>query len=140
MGKNARIRKEAKVALKEQRKAEGLSRATAKNVRMSPRKARNVIDLIRGKELVEAINILSFTPKMAADPVRKVVESAAANAENNYNLDRDRLYIKSCFVDNGFMFKRMHPTTQGRARIVKKRTSHITVELAEARDRVGGNN
>jgi len=139
MGKNARIRKEAKVALKEQRKAEGLAKASAKNVRMSPRKARIVIDLIRGKELQDAINILSFTSKMAADPIRKVVESAAANAENNYNLDRDRLYVKSCYVDNGFMFKRMHPTTQGRARIVKKRTSHITIELAEARG-AGGNN
>ena len=138
MGKNAKIRKENKVALQEQRKAEGLSRASAKNIRMSPRKVRHVIDLIRGKELQDAINILQFTPNIAAEPIRKVVESAAANAENNYNLDRERLYVKTCFVDNGFMFKRMHPTTQGRARIVKKRTSHITIELAE--ERLGGKN
>jgi len=112
---------------------EGIAQAIARNIRMSPLKVRRVIDLIRGKDLAEALAILTFTPNIAAEPIKKVVESAAANAEdpNQMGMDRERLYVKTCYVDGGLTFKRMHPTTQGRARIIKRRSSHITVQLAE---------
>jgi large subunit ribosomal protein L22 len=92
-----------------------------------------VIDLIRGKDLDQALAILNFTPNAAAEPIRKCVESAAANAEdpNQLGLHKDRLYVKTCFVDAGFTAKRVHPTTMGRARVIRKRTSHITVHVAE---------
>ncbi len=131
MGKNAQIRGSRRKARIEQRRAEGVAVAVARNIRMSPLKVRRVIDLIRGKDYQDALNILNFTPNIAAEPIRKVLESAAANAENNVSLDVDRLYVKSCFVDAGFTIKRMHPTTQGRARIIHKRSSHITVQVAE---------
>ncbi len=143
MGKNAQIRGSRKATRIAERKATGIALASVKNVRMTPMKVRHVIDLIRGKDFKDAVNILNFTPNIAAEPIRKVIQSAAANAENNLSLDPERLYVKTCFVDGGFTFKRMHPTTMGRARIVRKRTSHITVLLAEhprARTtRVGGN-
>ncbi|HEX2951072.1 MAG TPA: 50S ribosomal protein L22 [Armatimonadota bacterium] len=131
MGKNAQNRGSRKAARIAQRKAEGIAIASAKNIRMSPTKVRHVIDLIRGKDYQEAVNILNFTPNIAAEPIRKVVQSAAANAEVNLSLEPEQLYVKACFVDNGFTFKRMHPTTMGRARIIRKRTSHITVQLSE---------
>jgi len=131
MGKNAQERGSRKAARIAQRQAEGLAVASARNIRMTPLKVRRVINLIRGKDYQDAVNILNFTPNIAAEPIRKVVQSAAANAENNLSLDPDRLYIKVCFVDVGFSFKRMHPTTMGRARIIRKRTSHITVQVAE---------
>ena len=121
-------RKAARIA---QRRAEGVAVAIAKNIRISPLKVRRVIDLIRGKGYEEAVAILSFTPNAAAEPIRKVLQSAAANAENNLSLDAERLFVQSCFVDVGFSFKRMHPTTMGRARVIKRRTSHITVQVAE---------
>lgn len=131
MGKNAQQRGSRKAARIAQRQAEGVAIASARNIRMSPLKVRRVIDLIRGKDYQEAVAILNFTPNIAAEPIRKVVLSAAANAENNLSLEPERLFVKACFVDNGFSFKRMHPTTMGRARIIRKRTSHITVQLAE---------
>lgn len=131
MGKNAQERGSRRANRIAQRKAEGVAVAIAKNIRMSPLKVRRVIDLIRGKDYVEAVAILNFTPNIAAEPIRKVLLSAAANAENNLSLDSDRLFVKTCFVDVGFIFKRMHPTTMGRARIIKRRSSHITVQLAE---------
>jgi len=128
---NSNERGSRKKARIEQRRAEGVAVAVAKDIRISPLKVRRVIDLIRGKDYTEAVAILSFTPNMAATPIRKVLQSAAANAENNLSLDAERLYVKTCFVDAGLSFKRMHPTTQGRARVIKRRSSHITVQVAE---------
>lgn len=131
MGKNAQLRQSRKATRIAQRKAEGIAVATARNIRMSPLKVRRVMNMIRGKDFAEAMGVLNFTPNIAVEPLRKVMLSAAANAENNLSLDPERLYVKTCFVDAGFTFKRMHPTTMGRARIIRKRTSHITVQLAE---------
>ena len=105
--------------------------ARAKYVRISPRKARAVIDLIRGKELKEAEAILKFTVHKGTDPIGKVLKSAAANAEHNYEMDRDQLYVKAAFVDGGPVLKRVMPRAQGRADIIKKRTSHITIVMGE---------
>lgn len=107
------------------------SRAVAKHVRVSPRKARLVVDMIRGKSVDEALSILQFLPNAAAMPVRKVVSSAAANAENNFNMDRDELYVSKIFVDEGPTLKRIRPRARGMADRIRRRTSHITVVLAE---------
>ncbi len=107
------------------------SRAVAKHVRISPRKARQVVDLVRGKPVGEALNILRFMPNKAATPVYKVVESAAANAENNFDMNRDDLYIAKIYVDEGPTWKRIRPRARGMADRIRKRTSHITVVLAE---------
>lgn len=105
--------------------------AIAKNIRMSPLKVRIVLDLIRGKKVDEAIAILLYTPKDAATVVLKVLQSAAANAENNQELDKDKLYVSQCFVGAGPIIKRYQPHAQGRAFSIMKRTSHITVEVRE---------
>ena len=105
--------------------------AKAKHVRISPRKARAVIDLIRGKELNEAEAILKFTVHKGTRPIGKVLRSAAANAEHNYEMDRELLYVKAAYVDGGPVLKRMMPRAQGRGDIIKKRTSHITIVLGE---------
>ncbi|NLN29503.1 MAG: 50S ribosomal protein L22 [Firmicutes bacterium] len=107
------------------------SRAVAKHVRISPRRARQVVDLVRGKPVGEALNILRFMPNKAATPVYKVVESAAANAENNFDMNRDDLYIAKIYVDEGPTWKRIRPRARGMADRIRKRTSHITVVLAE---------
>ena len=105
--------------------------AHAKHVRISPRKARAVIDLIRGKDLREAESILKFTAHKGTVPIGKVLHSAAANAEHNYEMDRDLLYGKAAFVDAGPVMKRVMPRAQGRADVIKKRSSHITVVIGE---------
>lgn len=107
------------------------SRAVAKHIRISPRKARQVVDLVRGKSVGEALNILRFMPNKAATPIYKVVESAAANAENNFDMNRDDLYVSKIFVDEGPTMKRIRPRARGMADRIRKRTSHITVVLAE---------
>jgi len=107
------------------------AKATAKYVRISPYKARPVIDLIRGKEVQEAFQILEFTPKKAARLIKKVLESAIANAEHNYHMDADRLYVKRAYVDEGPRLKRIWPRAWGRASRILKRTSHITVVVEE---------
>jgi len=107
------------------------AKAVARFVRISPRKARAVIDLIRGKELVEAEAILKFTVHKGTEPIGKVLQSAAANAEHNFEMNRDALYVKEAFVDGGPVMKRMMPRAQGRADIIKKRTSHITIVVGE---------
>ena len=96
-----------------------------------PRRARQVVDLVRGKPVGEALNILRFMPNKAATPVYKVVESAAANAENNFDMNRDDLYIAKIYVDEGPTWKRIRPRARGMADRIRKRTSHITVVLAE---------
>jgi len=107
------------------------ARAVAKYIRISPRKVRQVVDLIRGKNVGEALAILQYTPKRASSVVAKVVKSAAANAENNYQMDKDSLYIKACYVDQGPTLKRYQPRAMGRADLLRRRTSHITVVVAE---------
>ena len=106
-------------------------KATAKYVRIAPRKVRVVIDLIRGKSINEALAILQFTPKVGADAIEKVLRSAVANAENNFDMDVDSLYVSSAYVDQGPTMKRIHPRSRGQAFKILKRTSHITVEVDE---------
>ena len=108
------------------------ARAQATYVRISPRKVKIVLDLIRNKPLDEAIAIAHFTTKSAAEPIEKLLKSAAANAENNHNMDRNNLYVAECYVCPGPILKRIRPRAQGRAFRIEKRTSHITVVLKEA--------
>lgn len=107
------------------------ARAIARYIRISPRKVRLVVDLIRGKSLEEARAILRYLNKRAALPVAKVLESAAANAVNNHDMLEDRLFVKAAYVDEGPALKRVLPRARGRADIIKKRTSHITIVLGE---------
>ena len=106
-------------------------RAVAKHIRIAPRKMRLVVDLIRGKKVGEAIAILKHTPKAGSPVVEKVLKSAIANAENNFEMDADNLYISKIFVDEGPTLKRFHPRAQGRAYSIMKRTSHVTVYVSE---------
>ncbi|AQS57968.1 50S ribosomal protein L22 [Desulforamulus ferrireducens] len=110
------------------------ARAIAKFIRVSPRKARMVVDLIRGKKLEEALAILRYTPNKAAEAVTKVVKSAAANAEHNYEMDKDDLVISQIFVDQGPTLKRVMPRAMGRADIIKRKTSHITVVVSDKKE------
>lgn len=110
------------------------TRAVAKYIRIAPRKVRLVVDLIRGKRVDEALAILKFTPRGASPVVEKVLKSAIANAENNHNMDGEALYVKEIFVDGGPTLKRFHPRAQGRAFSIMKRTSHITVVVAEKKE------
>lgn len=103
------------------------ARATARFVRTTPLKARRVLDLIRGKSVSEALAILKYAPQDAATPVYKVVASAAANAENNFGLDRRTLVISEAYANEGPTMRRYQPRAQGRAFMIRKRTSHITV-------------
>jgi len=107
------------------------ARATARYILISPYKARLVIDMIRGKSVYEALNILNTTPKKAARIIKKVLLSAVANAENNYGMDVDRLYVARAYVDEGPRLKRVWPRAWGRASRILKRMSHITVEVEE---------
>jgi large subunit ribosomal protein L22 len=107
-------------------------RARLKFARLGPRKARLVADLIRGKRSEEALNILSFTKKAAAKIVLKLLKSAVANATQKKNIDVDRLFIKKITVDQGPTMKRYQPRALGRATMIRKRTSHITIILDEA--------
>ena len=104
-------------------------RAQAKYVRSAPRKARLVMDHIRGKRVDDARAILSHTPRHAATDIAKLLESAVANAENNFELDPEELRIARCFVDEGPTIKRFRPRAQGRATPIHKRTSHMTITL-----------
>lgn len=102
-------------------------KAVAKYIRVSPQKARSVANEVRGKDLREALGILKFANRKAADIIIKVVESAAANAENNNNMNKEDLYIKSILIDEGPTMKRFRARAQGRADQIRKRTSHVTV-------------
>jgi large subunit ribosomal protein L22 len=103
------------------------ARAQARFVRVTPQKARRVIDLVRGMNAQEAVTLLRFAPQAASEPIGKVVSSAIANATNNYNLDPRTLVITQAFVDEGPTMKRFRPRAQGRASQILKRTSHITI-------------
>jgi large subunit ribosomal protein L22 len=101
------------------------------DLRISPRKVKIVLDLIRGKDVATAIAILKNTPKAASLPVLKLLQSAVANAENNNHLDATKLYVSKCFVTPGRTAKRIMPRAQGRAFRILKRSSHITLAVAE---------
>ena len=103
--------------------------ATARHIRMSPYKVRRALTLIRGKSVNEAAAILEFATIVSAEPVRKVLLSAAANAEHNYGMDRGDLIVAEAYADQGPTLKRMNPVSKGRAHAILKRTSHITVVL-----------
>jgi large subunit ribosomal protein L22 len=110
--------------------------ARARYVRVTPMKARRVVDLIRGLPAREALTVLQFAPQAASEPVFKVLASAVANAENNERLDPDTLLVSQAYVDEGPTMKRFRPRAQGRAYRIRKRTSHITVvveSVAQAR-------
>ncbi|BCA86779.1 50S ribosomal protein L22 [Enterococcus sp. MJM12] len=107
------------------------AKATAKTIRVSPRKSRLVIDLIRGKSVADAIAILKFTPNKAAGIIEKVLMSAVANAENNFDLDVENLVVSEAFVNEGPTMKRFRPRAKGSASPINKRTSHITVVVSE---------
>ena len=124
MAKNQR-EKTARIAESKDRRP----RAVAKHVRISPYKVRVVLDIVRGKSVREAVAILENTPKSASEPVKKVIMSAAANAEHNLGMNRDNLYVAACYADQGPTLKRVMPRAQGRAFRILKRTSHITVVL-----------
>ena len=103
--------------------------ATARHIRMSPYKVRRALTLIRGKSVNEAAAILEFATIVSAEPVKKVLLSAAANAEHNYGMDRGDLIVAEAYADQGPTLKRMNPVSKGRAHSILKRTSHITVVL-----------
>jgi large subunit ribosomal protein L22 len=107
------------------------AKAKARFIRISPQKARLVADTIRGKNVEDAITTLRFMPKKGARILRKVLESAVANASQNDSIDIDTLFVKTIFVDGGPMLKRIRPRAMGRASRILKRTSHITVVLDE---------
>jgi large subunit ribosomal protein L22 len=110
------------------------AKAIARTVRIAPRKVRLVVDLIRGKQVGEAVAILRLTPKAASPVVEKVLKSAVANAEHNYDLDVNNLVVSAAFVDEGPTLKRFRPRAQGRASAINKRTSHITIVVSEKKE------
>jgi large subunit ribosomal protein L22 len=105
--------------------------AKLRYARLSPQKTRLVVDMVRGKRVQDALNILKFSPQRPADIVAKLVRSAIANAEQKGVADVDQLYVKTVFVDQGPVLKRFMPRAQGRATRIRKPTSHITVVLDE---------
>nr|ALF45469.1 ribosomal protein L22 ['Broussonetia papyrifera' leaf rolling disease phytoplasma] len=105
------------------------AKAIARKVSIAPRKARLVVDLIRGKNIAQAQAILTFTPKVAAPVILKLLNSAVSNAVNNLKLNREQLYVKEVFVNEGLRLKRMFPRAKGSGDMIKKRTSHITLVI-----------
>ena len=108
-----------------------VAKAYLRYVRISPRKIQIVCDLIRGKDVGTAMAILMQTPKAASEPLMKLLKSAAANAENNHQMDPEKLYVSSCYANPGPIIKRIMPRAQGRAYRINKRTSHVTVAVSE---------
>ena len=106
------------------------AKATAKYVRVSPRKARLVVDQVRGKDIARAREILRFSERAISEVVEKVLNSAVANAENNHHMRSNKLVVKAAFVDEGPTLKRIRPRAKGSASRIRKRTSHITVIVA----------
>ena len=124
-GHRSQVKRERN-AVKDTRPSAKLSYA-----RVSAQKACFVLDAIRGKDLNTALGIVTYNPRYASSLVKKLLESAAANAENNNNMDRENLYVAECYADQGPTMKRVQPRAQGRAYRILKRTSHITVVLDE---------
>lgn len=110
------------------------AKAVAKSVRIAPRKVRLVVDLIRGKDVGEAVAILRHTQRGASSVVEKVLNSAIANAEHNYELDPENLIVSEVYVGEGATLKRFRPRAQGRASSINKRTSHVTVVVTEKKE------
>ena len=108
--------------------------AKLSNARVSSRKAGFVLDAIRGKGVQEAIGIVTYSPRYASKLIKKLIESAVANAKNNNSMDEEKLYVAECFTGNATNYKRMHPRAQGRAYSILKRNSHITVILDERKE------
>jgi large subunit ribosomal protein L22 len=132
--KAAEPKQAPKKAKKEEKKVEAPkkpmpteARAIAKNVRITPRKARLVIDLVRGKDVKVALGILANTNKAASEPVAKLIKSAAANAVNNFGMDEDSLYVAEIYANDGLRMKRYLPRAKGSASGLVKRNSHLTV-------------
>lgn len=107
------------------------AKAVAKTVRIAPRKARLVVELIKGKTVAEALAILQFTPRAGSPIVAKVLKSAIANAEHNYDLDAQNLVVSEAYVNEGPTLKRFRPWAKGSASPINKRTSHITVVVSQ---------
>ena len=107
------------------------ARAYLKNARIAPRKVQIVLDLIRNQPTEKAMAILKHTPKAACEPLEKLLKSAIANADNNFGMDKDNLYVSECFVCPGPTMKRIRPRAQGRAYHVLKRSSHVTMVVKE---------
>lgn len=107
------------------------AKANARFIRIAPRKVQLVVDLIRGKQVGEAISILRHTPRSASPILEKLLNSAIANAEHNYSMDVDRLVISEAYVNQGPTMKRFRPRAMGRASRINKRTSHITLVVTE---------
>ncbi|MCX6090904.1 MAG: 50S ribosomal protein L22 [Atribacterota bacterium] len=110
------------------------TKATAKYIRISPRKARQVADVIRGKKANEALAMLKFLSKKSASLLYKVLKSAVANAENNWNVDGDDLIVSQAYVDQGPTLKRIRPRAMGRAFVILKRTSHLTIAVSDEKE------
>ncbi len=110
------------------------ARAKLKYARISPRKVKIVLDLIRNQDADKAMAILKFTPKAACEYLEKLLASAIANAQNNHNMDASKLYVAECFVDPGPILKRIRAKDHGRAHRILKRTSHVTLVLRERED------
>jgi len=106
-------------------------RSVLRSIRMSPQKVRLVLDLVRGMPAQEALSVLKFLPQRAARPVAATIRSAMANAENNFNMDPDELIVTTCYADEGRTLKRWRPRARGRVNQILKRSSHITVVVAE---------
>ena len=128
--------REREKSLKRRENKDKRPRAVAKYVRISSRRVKVVIDLIRGKQVGEARAILLNTPKAASEPVIKVLDSAVANAENNLDMVKDSLYVAEAYADQGPTLRRFRPRAQGRATRIRKRTSHITIILGEVKEEV----
>ncbi|MEN8237854.1 MAG: 50S ribosomal protein L22 [Actinomycetota bacterium] len=110
------------------------ARAQAKHIRQSPYKVRRVLDLVRGLPVDEARVVLEFTNRKAAGTIIKVLDSAVANAEHNFALDADELFVAEAYADEGPTLKRWRPRARGRATKIRKRTSHITIVVAETEE------
>jgi large subunit ribosomal protein L22 len=110
------------------------AKAVANTIRIAPRKVRLVVDLIRGKQAGEAVAILKLTPKAASPVVEKVLKSAIANAEHNYDMDINNLIVTEAYVNEGPTLKRFRPRAMGRASQINKRTSHITIVVSEKKE------
>jgi len=108
--------------------------AQAKYIRQSPYKVRRVLDLVRGMPVEDARDVLVFTNRRAAETIRKVLDSAVANAEHNYALDADELFVDQAFADEGPTLKRWRPRARGRATRINKRTSHITIVVSDGEE------
>ena len=110
------------------------AKAIEKFIRISPRKLRYVADVVRNKSVEQAVDILTFTPKKAASILKKAVESAAANAAENHDMEEEGLFISSILINEGPILKRFRPRARGRATRIRKRTSHLTVVVSDGKE------